>query len=306
MIDHLRIATRKSPLALWQAHYIKQRLEALWPNLTIDLLPLVTTGDKFVKDKLQAIGGKGLFVKELEEALLDKRADLAVHSMKDVPAALPRGLELVSFCTRDNPLDAFITLNPTTLATLPEASVIGTSSLRRQSQLLAKRPDLIIRPLRGNIHTRLQKLKDGFYDAIVLAAAGLERMQLKALPYVLLEPDIMLPACGQGILGIECRADDTQLHHLLEPLNDPLTAACLEVERTINASLGGNCHTPIAIYCAPQEEMLTVTARILSADGCTVIEDTQTGSKTTSALLARRCAQALIDKGVFSLLSPTV
>ncbi len=210
-IETLRIATRKSPLALWQANHIADLLKQHWPLIKIELVPMVTSGDKFLKDKLLITGGKGLFVKELEEALLTGQADIAVHSIKDVPATFPEGLALAAICKRHNPLDAFIAKRHKTLQDLPAGSVIGTSSLRRQSQLLALRPDLEIKVLRGNINTRLDKLEAGEYDAIILAVAGLERMGMQASITEILSDELMLPACGQGALGIECRTEDSDI-----------------------------------------------------------------------------------------------
>ena len=233
----LRIATRKSPLALWQAEFVRAQLQLHWPQLQISLLPMVTSGDRWLQDRLQSVGGKGLFVKELEEALLDDRADLAVHSMKDVPATFPHGLGLAAICKRDHPLDAFISLMYKSLDELPIGACIGTSSLRRQSQLLAYRPDLIIKPLRGNINTRLKKLLDGEFNAIILARAGLERMGLTHMITETLSENIMLPACGQGALGIECKIDRSDLIELIKPMNDHKTAICVQCERDVNRRL---------------------------------------------------------------------
>jgi hydroxymethylbilane synthase len=300
----LRIATRKSPLALWQAEHVRQMLLVHWPKLNIELLPMLTSGDKFTKDKLLAVGGKGLFVKELEEALLDKRADFAVHSMKDVPAEFPKGLILAAICKRDNPLDAFISLAYNNINALPQAAIVGTSSLRRQSQLLALRPDLIIRPLRGNIQTRLEKLQDGAYQAIILAAAGLERMGIQNPIQEKLDINTMLPACGQGALGIECRVDDIDLQTLLAPLNDPLSALCVHAERQVNALLGGNCHLPVAVFCQLQGmHNLHIQAKVLSEDGKICVSDSQTGIIDNASLIAERCATQLMDKGAKKLLT---
>lgn len=300
----LRIATRKSPLALWQANHIRTRMLHLWPELNIELLPMTTSGDNFLNDKLLALGGKGLFVKELEEALLDRRADFAVHSMKDVPAVLPDGLSLVAICKRDNPLDALISPSFERLATLPLNAIIGTSSLRRQSQLLALRPDFRIKTLRGNIHTRLEKMKTKAFDAIILAAAGLERMGMSSLITETLHEDILLPACGQGALGIECRTQDEELQHYLAPLNDPASSRCVEVERSVNALLGGNCHVPLAVYCInTADSSLHLRAKVATPDGRVVIHHTQTGHERDAMALASACAKALLDKGAAQLLS---
>lgn len=303
VIQVLRIATRKSPLALWQANHIGEKINQYWPSLKIELVPMSTSGDKFLRDKLQAIGGKGLFVKELEEALLDNRADIAVHSMKDVPATFPEGLALTTICDRHSPLDAFIATNHHKLSELPQKSVVGTASLRRQAQLLALRPDLEIKPLRGNINTRLDKLHAGEYDAIILAVAGLERMELQNSISEILNDDLMLPACGQGALGIECRQDDRAIQELLAPLNHPLTALCVSAERRVNALLGGNCHAPIAVYCkAEGKDLLELRAKVLSTDGKKLITDSQAGPQSQAQDLAEACAKALYAKGAAELL----
>ena len=300
----IRIATRNSPLALWQANHIRAELLQRWPELVIELLPMTTSGDQFLKDKLLAIGGKGLFVKELEEALLDKRADLAVHSMKDVPAAAPEGLSLSAICARHNPFDALVSRVYPSLNELPLNAVVGTSSLRRQSQLLAIRPDLKIHPLRGNIHTRLAKLDSGEFDAIVLAVSGLERMGLGHLITEVLAEDIMLPACGQGALGLECRTDDEDLHAIIAPLNHTLSALCVNTERHVNALLGDNCHVPLAVYCttAPDDK-LSLRAKVASSNGQIIIEDNQLGASGAAHQLAQQCAQTLLAKGAADLLT---
>ena len=299
----IRIATRQSPLALWQANHVREILLKQWPNSTIELLPMVTSGDKFLMDKLLAAGGKGLFVKELEEALLSKRADIAVHSTKDMPAELPEGLNLAAICERHNPFDALISKHFSSLDELPQHAVIGTASLRRQSQLLAYRPDLQVKTLRGNINTRLSKLEDGEFDAIILAAAGLERMGLEHSITELLSEEIMLPTCGQGALCIECRTDDAEIQRLIACLNDPISALCVQTERRVNAQLGGNCHVPLAVFCTQmQDKQLLLRAKILSLDGSQSIADSQTGSVGQAQNLADRCTQSLLAKGAANLL----
>lgn len=302
----LRIATRKSPLALWQANHIKEQLITLNPALHIELLPMITSGDQFLKDKLLAAGGKGLFVKELEEALLDGRADFAVHSTKDMPALLPPGLDLAVICKRDNPFDALISTHYSNLESLPKQAVVGTASLRRQSQLLAYRPDLQIKTLRGNINTRLAKLHANEYDAIILAASGLERMGLHDFITELISDDLMLPTCGQGALCIECRTDDDEVQHIIQMLNDPISALCVQTERMVNAQLGGNCHVPLAVFCTPQEEQLYLRARLLSTDGAHVIEHAQTGARNQASLLAKQCTEALLTQGAATLISASL
>ncbi|MDF3006597.1 MAG: hemC, partial [Enterobacter kobei] len=249
MLDNvLRIATRQSPLALWQAHYVKQRLMACHPGLTVELVPLVTRGDVILDTPLAKVGGKGLFVKELEMALIEHRADLAVHSMKDVPVEFPKGLGLVTICEREDPRDAFVSNNYDSLDALPAGSIVGTSSLRRQCQLAERRPDLEIRSLRGNVGTRLGKLDKGDYDAIILAVAGLKRLALEDRIRMALPPELSLPAVGQGAVGIECRLDDTRTHALLAPLNHADTALRVKAERAMNMRLEGGCQVPIGSY----------------------------------------------------------
>jgi len=300
----IRIATRKSPLALWQANHIRDQLLHYWPALRIELLPMTTSGDAFLKDKLVDIGGKGLFVKELEESLLDKRADLAVHSMKDVPATFPPGLSLAAICKRDNPLDALVSKVYATLHALPAGAIIGTTSLRRQSQLLTLRPDLCIKPLRGNINTRISKMQAGEYDAIVLAAAGLERMGMHSLISEVLSEDMMLPAPCQGALGIECRIDDHDLQAFIAPLNDPLSALCVYTERRVNVQLGGNCHTPLAVYCKPlANSFLLLHTKIATLDGRIMMSNSQRGHQDDAAALADQCAATLLADGAAHMLA---
>lgn len=303
-IKKIRIATRKSLLALWQANSIREQLMAYWPELEIELVPMSTSGDQFLKDKLLTIGGKGLFVKELEEALLDNRADIAVHSMKDVPVAFPEGLMLAVICARHNPLDAWVSDTYPNLESLPAGAVVGTSSLRRQSQLLALNPTVVVHPLRGNIHTRLQKMEQGEYDAIILAAAGLERMGMQSRIREAFTPEKMLPACGQGALGIECRTDDEAVKALLAPLHHAITAQCVMTERRVNALLGGNCHTPLAVYCRSLEgSMIRLNSRVASEDGKSIIAHQNEGSFQEAMQLAEQNVQALISDGVQALLN---
>ena len=299
----LRIATRQSPLALWQAEHIRKILLQYWPTLTIELIPMVTSGDKFLNDKLSATGGKGLFVKELEEALLDNRADLAVHSMKDVPALFPDGLGLEAICTRENPFDALISSTYSSFDNLPPGAIIGTASLRRQSQLLAARPDLQIKTLRGNLQTRLSKLLSSEYDAIILAVAGLLRMGLHEHITEILPTNIMLPACGQGALGIECRLDDDVLKKYIAPLNDPMSALCINSERHVNALLGGNCHVPVAVFgMLSPDSQLILRAKVATPDGKIIISNQQTGPEHEAIEIAERCAAALLASGASALL----
>lgn len=301
---YIRIATRKSPLALWQANSIREQLLAHWPSLKVELVPMSTSGDRFLNDKLLTVGGKGLFVKELEEALLDKRADLAVHSMKDVPVIFPEGLVLAGICARHNPFDAFVSVNYDSWHLLPDGAVVGTSSLRRQSQFLSLRPQLNVKPLRGNIHTRLDKMDSGEFDAIILAAAGLERMGLNARIRREFSADEMLPACGQGALGLECREGDEEIQALLRPLFDDLTARCVTAERRVNQLLGGNCHTPLAVFCHPvRDTHLLLRSKIASEDGQTVIMACHEGLIEDALLLAEDSVRSLLKDGAQDLLN---
>ena len=256
----LNIATRQSPLALWQAEHIRDRLLALYPEMTINLLKIVTKGDKILDTPLAKIGGKGLFVKELEQALYDKQADIAVHSLKDVPMDLPEGLTLGVYCKRASPTDAFVSNTYSSIDELPQGAVVGTASLRRQCQIKAYRPDLQIKTLRGNVGTRLSKLDAGEFDAIILATSGLQRIELDERIRSELDIDICLPAVGQGALAIECRANDAEVLKLLAPLNDDKARIRLIAERALNRHLQGGCQVPIAAYAVLQK------ADALSAD----------------------------------------
>lgn len=250
----LNIATRKSPLAMWQAEHIKSRLESLYPELEVNLVTMVTQGDKILDTPLAKIGGKGLFVKELEQALYDGRADIAVHSLKDVPMELPEGLILGTYCKRETPTDAFVSNTYDKLEELPQGAVVGTASLRRQCQIKAFRPDLQIKSLRGNVQTRLSKLDAGEYDAIILATSGLKRVELSERIKQEIDIDISLPAVGQGALAIECRADDEAVLALLKPLNDGQARIRLKAERALNRRLEGGCQVPIAAYAVIEKD----------------------------------------------------
>ena len=301
MSQHLKIATRKSPLALQQAHTVAQRLQQFWPNLHIELVPMTTQGDELLQKKLLEFGGKGLFVKELEQALLDGRADIAVHSMKDVPAHFPSGLHLPIICERDNPYDALLSHQGKTIMELKPQAIVGTASLRRQSQLLALRPDLQIKILRGNIQTRIQKFEAHEFDAIILACAGLERMGLEHLIKEHLSSEEMLPACGQGAIGIECREHDQRILGLLSPLHHIPTMQCVSVEREVNRQLGGHCHVPIAIFAEfITHKEIHCRAKVLKADGTKSLFSENYGHDLT---LAHQCAQALIEQGAADLLN---
>ncbi|WP_394261851.1 hydroxymethylbilane synthase [Moraxella boevrei] len=286
----LNIATRQSPLALWQAEHIKSRLEELYPDLTVNLVTMVTKGDKILDVPLAKIGGKGLFVKELEEALYEKRADIAVHSLKDVPMELPDGLTLGAYCERHRPTDAFVSNNYKHINDLPQGARLGTSSLRRQCQIAQFRPDLDIISLRGNVGTRLSKLDNGEYDAIILATSGLMRLGLDERIRHELDTIVSLPAVGQGALAIECRADDTAVLALLKPLNHEQSKICVLAERAMNRQLQGGCQVPIAGFATIENDKLVLNGRVGSVDGKILLKATHanllTDDHAENALIA--------------------
>ncbi|WP_180008477.1 hydroxymethylbilane synthase [Acinetobacter sp. YH12238] len=298
----LKIATRQSPLALWQAEHIRARLEAMHADLTVELVTFVTQGDKILDTPLAKIGGKGLFVKELEAALMDGRADLAVHSMKDVPMALPEGLSLAVICEREDPLDAFVSNHYASFADLPQGAKVGTSSLRRKCQILKARPDIEIIDLRGNVGTRLSKLDDGQYDAIILASAGLKRLGLEQRIRHTIQPDVSLPAVGQGALGLECRSQDQAVLDLILPLMDADTNVCVRAERAFNAYLEGGCQVPIAGYATLQNGQLQIEGRVGSVDGQTILKAVQFGAPEQAEMLGEELAKALLAQGAGELL----
>ena len=298
----LKIATRQSPLALWQAEHIRARLEAMHADLKVELVTFVTQGDKILDTPLAKIGGKGLFVKELEEALLDGRADLAVHSMKDVPMALPEGLTLAVICEREDPLDAFVSNTYNSFAELPHGAKVGTSSLRRKCQILKQRPDLEIIDLRGNVGTRLSKLDAGLYDAIILASAGLKRLGLADRIRHTLQLEISLPAVGQGALGLECRATDQAVLDLILPLLHDETDICVRAERAFNAYLEGGCQVPIAGYASLSQGQLHIEGRVGSVDGATLLKVALKGTPEQAEQLGETLAQKLLEQGAGDLL----
>ncbi|WP_218950518.1 MULTISPECIES: hydroxymethylbilane synthase [unclassified Acinetobacter] len=298
----LKIATRQSPLALWQAEHIRARLEALHANLKVELVTFVTQGDKILDTPLAKIGGKGLFVKELEAALLDGRADLAVHSMKDVPMALPEGLSLAVICEREDPLDAFVSNTYNSFDDLPQGAKVGTSSLRRKCQILKQRPDLEIIDLRGNVGTRLSKLDAGNYDAIILASAGLKRLGLGERIRHTLEPVVSLPAVGQGALGLECRSQDQTVLDLILPLMHTETNACVRAERAFNAYLEGGCQVPIAGYATLENGQIHLEGRVGSVDGQTLLKAQQIGLPEQAEQLGVKLAQDLLAQGAGEIL----
>ncbi|WP_148089794.1 hydroxymethylbilane synthase [Aeromonas enteropelogenes] len=299
----LKIATRKSPLALWQANFVKDRLEALYPELRVELVPMSTQGDKILDTPLAKVGGKGLFVKELETAMLEGRADIAVHSMKDVPVEFPEGLGLHTICEREDPRDAFVSNRFQAIDELPQGAVVGTSSLRRQCQLRAARPDLVIRDLRGNVNTRLAKLDAGEYDAIILAAAGLKRLEMDHRITAFIEPEQSLPANGQGAVGIECRLDDHELHALLAPLEHSETRARVLTERAMNRALQGGCQVPIGAYALVAGEQIWLRGLVGSPDGTRVIRDEIRGAVSDGEALGEQLAQRLLSAGADVILA---
>jgi len=302
-VTTLRIATRKSPLAMWQAEHIKARLEALHPGLVVELVTFTTQGDKILDVPLAKIGGKGLFVKELEVAMLDGRADIAVHSMKDVPMEFPEGLELGIICERENPHDAFVSNHYKTIDELPQGAVVGTSSLRRQCQIQQQRPDLVIKSLRGNVQTRLGKLDAGEFDAIILAAAGLLRMEMHDRIASFIPAEQSLPAGGQGALGIEWRANDSAIHELLKPLHDDKTAACVLAERALNRRLHGGCQVPIAAYAELDGNALSLRGLVGSVDGKTMLRTAQSGLAADAETMGIAAAEDLLAQGAGAILS---
>lgn len=293
----LRIVSRKSRLALQQADIVRQQLQALYPKLTIEVIGITTIGDQILDQPLNKIGGKGLFVKELENYLLNGQADIAVHSMKDVPAELPAGLMLGPILQRADPRDVLISLSHYTLDQLPVDSVVGTSSLRRQAQLLAVRNDLQLLELRGNIETRLQKLRDGKYAAIILAAAGLERLGLDQWLRERLSVNMMLPAAGQGALGIELRTDDQAINELIQPLNHIDTQVCVIAERAMNARLDGGCQAPIAGLATLEQNVLTLRGLVAAVDGKQIYTAEFSGDQKDARSIGEIVADKLISQG---------
>ncbi len=298
----LRIATRKSPLALWQAEKVARDLSAAHPDLQCELVPMSTSGDRFLDQPLADIGGKGLFVKELEQALLDGRADIAVHSMKDVTTALPDGLHIAVILPREDPRDAFVSPEFSNLAELPKGARVGTSSLRRGCQLLATRPDLRLVPLRGNVNTRLAKLDAGECEAAILATAGLVRLGMAERIRERIDPDVVLPAIAQGALGIECRQQDALIEPLIAPLNDPDSALRTRVERDFNAALGGGCHVPVAGYAELTSAGLYLRGLVGSPDGRQMLRAKMRDSVTTANTLGTQLAENLLAQGAGEIL----
>ncbi|WP_107328745.1 hydroxymethylbilane synthase [Metapseudomonas otitidis] len=302
MPREIRIATRKSALALWQAEYVKSALEQAHPGLRVSLVPMVSRGDKLLDAPLAKIGGKGLFVKELETALLENEADIAVHSMKDVPMDFPEGLGLFCICEREDPRDAFVSNRFDSLDALPAGSIVGTSSLRRQAQLLARRPDLRIHFLRGNVNTRLAKLDAGEYDAIILAAAGLIRLGFEGRIRSSISVDDSLPAGGQGAVGIECRTADAEVHALLAPLHHRDTAVRVNAERALNKRLNGGCQVPIACYAVLEGDQLWLRGLVGQPDGGQLLRAESRAPADEAEQLGVRVAEDLLGQGAETIL----
>ncbi|WP_276832735.1 hydroxymethylbilane synthase [Frischella perrara] len=302
----IRIATRKSPLALWQANFVKQQLMTIHQDLTVELIPMVTKGDVLLDSPLSKIGGKGLFVKQLEQAIIDNKADIAVHSIKDIPAQFPTGLTLATICQRDDVRDAFISNQYQCLDDLPNGAIIGTSSLRRQCQLRAKYPHLIIKDLRGNVGTRLAKLDNQEYDGIILAAVGLKRLGLQERIKQYIDTDLILPAVGQGAIGIETRINDEKILQLLAPLDNKNSRVCIQAERAMNQALQGGCQVPIACQSFLTNNLLTLNGLVGSLDGSTIIKVSITGAATEAEILGEKLAAKLLAKGADKILAELI
>ncbi|MDD5277770.1 MAG: hydroxymethylbilane synthase [Methylovulum sp.] len=298
----IRIATRQSPLALWQAEHVAQRLTQAFPGYRAELVKMVTQGDKILDAPLAKIGGKGLFVKELEQGMLAGTADIAVHSMKDVPVELPEGLHLAAILTREDPTDAFVSRRYQTFSDLPANARIGTSSLRRQCQIKRHLPDAQIISLRGNVNTRLAKLDAGDYDAIILASAGLKRLGMAASITQSLDPSVSLPAIGQGAIGIECRSDDAEINALVSQLHDSETGICVVAERAMNARLNGGCQVPIAGFAQLREGRLFMRGLVGNPDGSVLYQSECTGTIDQAEAIGRSVAEDLLARGAGQIL----
>jgi len=298
--DKIRIATRKSPLAIWQAEHVAQQLRRQHPGLQIELVKMTTRGDQILDTALTKVGGKGLFVKELELGLLENTADIAVHSMKDVPMAFPDGLDVAVILERENPLDAFVSARYDSLESMPTGAVVGTSSLRRASQIMARLPSLKIKDCRGNVNTRLDKLENGDYDAIILAAAGLVRLGMQDKIASELPISESLPAIGQGAIGIECRSDDDKLLELLKPLDHGPTHACVAAERALNSRLGGSCEIPIAGHATISQKEIHLRGLIASENGSRIFTAECDGADPGA--VGNALAESLLEQGAGKVL----
>jgi len=302
MPNPLRIATRKSPLALWQAKYVAGQLSLHHPELQVELVAVTTTGDRMLGAPLASIGGKGLFMKELEVSLLEGRTDIAVHSMKDVVVRLPEEFTISSICEREDPLDAFVSNEYAALGQLPDGTRIGTCSLRRQSQIRNRYPALEVLNLRGNVNSRLRKLDAGEFDAIILAAAGLKRLGMDNRIRHTIQPDVSVPAVGQGAVGIECRQNDSRVNDLLKPLDHSASRCCVEAERAMNEKLDGGCQVPIGAYAQIVDGQLKLQGLVGSIDGKTVVRTKVEGAVDEPTALGRQAADKLIDLGARDIL----
>lgn len=303
MTETVRIATRKSPLALWQAEFVKAELLRYHPHIQVELVPMSTRGDKILDTPLAKVGGKGLFVKELEVAMLAGEADIAVHSMKDVPMEFPEGLELAAICEREDPRDAFVSNQYQSLEELPAGAVVGTSSLRRQCQLRERYPHLQIKDLRGNVNTRLAKLDAGEYAAIILATAGLVRLEMAERITKRLATEDSLPAGGQGAVGIEARSNDPRIKALLAPLHHPVTACCVTAERAMNRQLQGGCQVPIACFAELDNGQIHLRGLVGSVDGATILRDEIHGAAEKAEQLGVALADRLLEQGAGEILA---
>ncbi|EGW23576.1 hydroxymethylbilane synthase [Methylobacter tundripaludum] len=298
----IRIATRRSPLALWQAEHVAERLERTFPGCRTELVKMTTQGDKILDAPLAKIGGKGLFVKELEQGMLEGLADIAVHSMKDVPVEFPEGLHLAAILIREDPTDAFVSNHYATLHDLPANARIGTSSLRRQCQIKELYPEAEILSLRGNVNTRLSKLDSGEYDAIILASAGLKRLGMAERITQCLDTSVSLPAIGQGAIGIECRIDDPEINEMLSALHDSETGLCVAAERAMNARLSGGCQVPIAGFATMQGEQLFMRGLVGSPDGSVIYRAERTDSVDSAEAIGKMIAEDLLAQGADEIL----
>ncbi len=302
-MSRIRIATRESQLALWQANEVSRLLSVHHPGIDVEIIGMTTEGDRFLQASLATAGGKGLFVKELEQCLLENQADIAVHSMKDVPYELPATLAIHSILQREDPRDAFVSNHYSTIDELPENSVVGTSSTRRECQLRAMRPDLSIQPLRGNVNTRLSKLDDGQYDAIILASAGLKRLGFEQRIRQSIDINISIPAIGQGAIGIECRDEDRMTRDLLAPLHHHATALSVMAERGISSALSANCHLPIAAHAQQTANNMTLQALVGMPDGSKMLRAQASGANNEAKNIAQSVVAELMDQGATELIN---
>ena len=302
----IRIATRQSPLALWQAQHVAALLEQAFPNVKTELVKMVTRGDKILDAPLAKIGGKGLFVKELEQGMLEGNADIAVHSMKDVPIEFPDGLHLAAILEREDPTDAFVSNDYQTLDDLPENARIGTSSLRRQCQIKARFQNAEILSLRGNVNTRLAKLDAGDYDAIILASAGLKRLGMNERIRQNSPTDVSLPACGQGAIGIECRVDDVEINDMLKVLHDDATAVCVTAERAMNARLNGGCQVPIAGFAQLKNDEIFMRAFVGNPNGEVIYHAEKRGNSANAVEIGESIADDLLKQGAAEILKALI